>query len=528
METALYRHRPHPSGQTCAATAIRCSLVIVDDPNDQNLAAYAENLMRTVTSERYEVIVCTSSRTHAYSRAAGLAADLRVVVIQENAGQKELLDAAVREARGSYVLLIRKPVEFDMQVLEESLNEQARCGNPLSVSATGKFVLVERSHYLAAGGFAGLRSLLPDHEVAASPVPPSSIGRVRDLHNREVQVCFGRGTRVDPDVVIDTPELVSIGSNSVIRKGVVLRPEGGEIVIGDNCVINHYCVFHGKGGIYVGDWTIIAPHCGFYAQNHTFERFDVPITRQPSVGKGIYLMGDNWIGAGAVVCDDVTLGKGAVIGAGAVVCKSVPMASVAAGVPARVIKKRYQADWDFHQRERATCEGMPAHIDAHVRERGRSLSKFVETDDRALDVGCGEGTVTRLIAQACGRVVGCDYSLEAVETARKHVPDAEFAYCNSTALRFPDGAFTKVVLSDIAEHLLPVQLRRTLHEVARVLTSQGTLVLATPLTGNGTRTSTYAHIYEYSQEEISAYLNREFCDVRIVDRRFGILLARKR
>jgi acetyltransferase-like isoleucine patch superfamily enzyme/SAM-dependent methyltransferase len=527
METTLHKHRPHSPEQAQATIATRCSLIIVDDLNDQNLAAYVENLARTVTSERYEIMVCTSSRTHTYSRA-GSAANVRVVAVQENAGQKELLDAAVREARGSYVLLIRKPVGFDMQVLEESLDEQACCGNPLSVSATGKFVLVERSHYLAAGGFAGLRSFLPAPEIAVASTSPSSVGRVRDLHNREVQVCCGHDTYVDPDVVIDTPNLVKIGSNSVIRKGVVLRAEGGEIVIGDHCVINHYCVFHGKGGIHVGDWTIIAPHCGLYAQNHTFGRFDVPITKQPNVGKGIYLMGDNWIGAGAIVCDDVTLGKGAIIGAGATVSKSIPMASVAVGVPARVIKKRYQADWDFHQRERATCEGMPAHIDAHVQERGRSLAMFVETDDHVLDVGCGEGTVTRLIAQACARVVGCDYSLEAVETARKHVPNAEFVYCNCTALRFSDGTFTKVVLSDVAEHLLPVQLRRTLDEVARVLTSQGALILATPLSGNGTRASTYAHIYEYSQEEISAYLNRAFCDVRLVDRRFGILLARKR
>jgi hypothetical protein len=54
------------------------------------------------------------------------------------------------------------------------------------------------------------------------------------------------------------------------------------------------------------------------------------------------------------------------------------------------------------------------------------------------------------------------------------------------------------------------------------------LLLATPLTGKGVRTSTYAHIYEYSAHEIEALLGRSFDEVRLQDSRFGIWTARKR
>ena len=49
---------------------------------------------------------------------------------------------------------------------------------------------------------------------------------------------------------------------------------------------------------------------------------------------------DVFIGMGAIICNSVTIGKGAVIGAGAVVTKDIPPYQVWAGNPARYIKDR--------------------------------------------------------------------------------------------------------------------------------------------------------------------------------------------
>lgn len=53
---------------------------------------------------------------------------------------------------------------------------------------------------------------------------------------------------------------------------------------------------------------------------------------------------DTWIGAGAMVKPEVTLGHGAVVAAGAIVTKDVPPYTIVAGNPARVLRLRHPKD----------------------------------------------------------------------------------------------------------------------------------------------------------------------------------------
>ena len=49
---------------------------------------------------------------------------------------------------------------------------------------------------------------------------------------------------------------------------------------------------------------------------------------------------DAWIGAGAIILNGITIGKGAVVGAGSIVTKDVPAGAVVAGNPAKEIRKK--------------------------------------------------------------------------------------------------------------------------------------------------------------------------------------------
>ncbi|WP_303817218.1 CatB-related O-acetyltransferase [Selenomonas ruminantium] len=58
--------------------------------------------------------------------------------------------------------------------------------------------------------------------------------------------------------------------------------------------------------------------------------------------KSVKIGNDVWIGTRAIILGDVNIGDGAIIAAGAVVTKDVPAYAIVAGVPARIIRQRFE------------------------------------------------------------------------------------------------------------------------------------------------------------------------------------------
>lgn len=115
---------------------------------------------------------------------------------------------------------------------------------------------------------------------------------------------------------------------------VVLRvSRGGRLAIGDNCLLNSGAYLDCAHSLTLGDGARVGP--GAYITDTN--RHEV----EP--GSGIFsaptiLGADSWVGAHAVILPGVTVGAGAVVAAGAVVNMSIPENSLAAGVPARVVR----------------------------------------------------------------------------------------------------------------------------------------------------------------------------------------------
>lgn len=58
----------------------------------------------------------------------------------------------------------------------------------------------------------------------------------------------------------------------------------------------------------------------------------------------IVVCDDVWIGSNAIIMSGVCIGQGAVVGAGAVVTKDVPPYAIVVGVPAKILKYRFEPD----------------------------------------------------------------------------------------------------------------------------------------------------------------------------------------
>lgn len=112
------------------------------------------------------------------------------------------------------------------------------------------------------------------------------------------------------------------------------------LIVGDNSNIGPFSYIGCSGLITIGSNVMISPRVSIYAENHNFERTDIPMKDQGVTRKDVIIEDDCWIAANSVVLAGVTIGKGTIIAAGSVVTTDIPSYSIAAGVPARVIKKR--------------------------------------------------------------------------------------------------------------------------------------------------------------------------------------------
>ena len=127
----------------------------------------------------------------------------------------------------------------------------------------------------------------------------------------------------------------------MIEKEVWLKGSA-TLTIGDNTLIGRRNLIGCNEKITIGKNCLLGENVRIQDTDHRFEDISIPIRSQGITTAPIEI-GDNvWIGYGSVVTKGVTIGEGSVIGANSVVTRDIPPFSIAAGVPARVIRYRNQ------------------------------------------------------------------------------------------------------------------------------------------------------------------------------------------
>ena len=165
------------------------------------------------------------------------------------------------------------------------------------------------------------------------------------LVGRSQYLTAGRELHVGKGTKLWAPERLVIGDCVYIGKHVLVEA---------NCEIGDYCLLANRVAI-------IGRH------DHDFSAIGYPVRFAPWVGskrfpnrfgyEKVVLESDVWVGYGAIVLTGVTVGQGSIVAAGSVVTRDIPPYSIAAGVPAKVVGRRFASADDIAQHEAAIRSG---------------------------------------------------------------------------------------------------------------------------------------------------------------------------
>ncbi|KAI9892267.1 MAG: Maltose acetyltransferase [Vezdaea aestivalis] len=134
---------------------------------------------------------------------------------------------------------------------------------------------------------------------------------------------------VGDKVVVEAPLSCDYGYNITI---------GDESLIGANCTMMDTCP------IKIGKRCIIGPNVSLFTATLPVDPRRRKGSQGPSMGKGITIEDDCWLGGNVVVLPGLTISRSSVIGAGSVVTRDVPSFTVWGGNPARCLRGIYSND----------------------------------------------------------------------------------------------------------------------------------------------------------------------------------------
>ena len=131
-----------------------------------------------------------------------------------------------------------------------------------------------------------------------------------------------------------------LGRWSWVGTDLKIRVHEGEARIGAKTVMGQECTISAFQHVSIGRECIIADRVMLIDFDHGVVEVERPIREQGIYKRDVRVGHNCWVGYGACILRGATVGDNSVLGTYAVVTKDVPANSVAAGLPAKVVRKR--------------------------------------------------------------------------------------------------------------------------------------------------------------------------------------------
>ena len=158
------------------------------------------------------------------------------------------------------------------------------------------------------------------------------------------KIRLGDNVVVDDHCVLDAKGQsntgIAVGSGVFIGRNTILSCKNGDIVLGDQVNIGFNCEIFSGARVELGARVMLAAYTYIIGGGHAYDRIDVSPLEQARTAVGVSVGEGAWLGAGVKVLDGTSVGAHSIIGAGAVVTKDIPAQSIAAGIPAEVLRSR--------------------------------------------------------------------------------------------------------------------------------------------------------------------------------------------
>jgi len=111
--------------------------------------------------------------------------------------------------------------------------------------------------------------------------------------------------------------------------------------------------------------------------------------------------------------------------------------------------------------------------------RYKFVAKILQSNDRALEIGCCDGVSTNFFSQYCKKIDGIDIDSQALMEARAEFPHISFREADVTQLS-ADKKYDTILMIDFIEHIEKEDAIILLEKCKTLLTDRGMIVIGTP------------------------------------------------
>lgn len=154
------------------------------------------------------------------------------------------------------------------------------------------------------------------------------------------------------------------------------------------------------------------------------------------------------------------------------------------------------------------------------------FKRYFKKGDLILEIGCGEGKISRWLSERGFKIEAIDISKEAIKMAKSKVSSVSFVCGNVFSLKRKSNFYDVIFSLQVMEHINEIE--DTLKEVYRILKRDGRLIIRIP-NGNSWEAKLAGkdwfhwdepyHVHHWTAEEVKKLLEKTgFTNVRISHR----------